>query len=109
MKDIFDLTGRVALVTGCSGGLGVQMAKALAARGANLVIIARRYEKLVEVQKAIEAEFGIKVLPLQCDITNTEAVNKMVAEAVKQFGHIDILVNNAGTGTIPACSGRKQR
>ena len=44
MKDIFDLSGRVALVTGCSGGLGVQMAKALAARGANLVIIARRYE-----------------------------------------------------------------
>ena len=65
MKDIFDLSGRVALVTGCSGGLGVQMAKAMAARGANLVIIARRYEKLVEVQKAIEAEYGVKALPLQ--------------------------------------------
>ena len=88
MKDIFDLTGRVALVTGCSGGLGVQMAKALAARGANLVIIARRYEKLVEVQKAIEAEFGVQVLPLQCDITNTEAVNWMVDKAIKQFGRI---------------------
>ena len=100
MKDIFDLTGRVALVTGCSGGLGVQMAKALAARGANLVIIARRYEKLVEVQKAIETEFGVKVLPLQCDITNTEAVNTMVAEAMKQLGRIDILVNNAGTGAV---------
>ena len=100
MKDIFDLTGRVALVTGCSGGLGVQMAKALAARGANLVIIARRYEKLVEVQKAIEAEFGIQVLPLQCDITNTEAVNWMVDKAIKQFGRIDIVVNNAGTGAV---------
>ena len=74
MKDIFDLSGRVALVTGCSGGLGVQMAKALAACGANLVIIARRYEKLVEVQKAIEA--------------------------LKQVGHIDIVVNNAGTGAV---------
>ena len=50
MKDIFDLKGRVALITGCSGGLGVQMAKALAARGADLVIIARRYEKLIEVK-----------------------------------------------------------
>lgn len=66
MKDIFDLKGRVALVTGCSGGLGVQMVNALAARGADLVIIARRYEKLLEVKAAIEAEFGVQVLPLQC-------------------------------------------
>ena len=100
MKDIFDLTGRVALVTGCSGGLGVQMANALAARGANLVIIARRYEKLVEVQKAIEAQYGVKVLPLQCDITSTEAVETMVDEALQQVGHIDIVVNNAGTGAV---------
>ncbi len=63
MKDIFDLKGRVALVTGCSGGLGVQMANALAARGADLVIIARRYKKLLEVKAAIEAEFGVQVLP----------------------------------------------
>ncbi|MBQ7258578.1 MAG: SDR family NAD(P)-dependent oxidoreductase, partial [Paludibacteraceae bacterium] len=67
MKDIFELKGRVALVTGCSGGLGAQMANALAARGANLVIIARRYEKLLEVKAAIEAEFGVQVLPLKCD------------------------------------------
>lgn len=60
MKDIFDLKGRVALITGCSGGLGVQMAKALAARGANLVIIARRYEKLIEVKTEIEAELAYK-------------------------------------------------
>ena len=100
MKDIFDLTGRVALVTGCSGGLGVQMANALAARGANLVIIARRYEKLVEVQKAIEAAYGVKVLPLQCDITSTDAVETMVDEALQQVGHIDIVVNNAGTGAV---------
>lgn len=100
MKDIFDLKGRVALVTGCSGGLGVQMAKALAARGANLVIIARRYEKLLEVKAAIEAEFGVSVLPLQCDITSTEAVDKMVDEAIAQCGRIDIVVNNAGTGAV---------
>ena len=99
-KDIFDLSGRVALVTGCSGGLGVQMAKALAARGAELVIIARRYEKLVEVQQTIEAEFGVKVLPLQCDITDTGAVERMVDDALKQVGHIDIVVNNAGTGAV---------
>ena len=100
MSDIFELSGRVALVTGCSGGLGVQMAKALAARGANLVIIARRYEKLVEVKNTIETEFGVQVLPLQCDITNTEAVESMVDEALQTVGRIDIVVNNAGTGAV---------
>lgn len=100
MKDLFDLSGRVALVTGCSGGLGVQMAKALAARGSRLVIIARRYEKLLEVQHEIEAAYGVEVLPLQCDITDTGAVDKMVEDAVARFGRIDIVVNNAGTGAV---------
>jgi gluconate 5-dehydrogenase len=100
MKRLFDLTGRVALVTGCSGGLGVQMAKALAQQGADLVIMARRYEKLLEVKQEIESAHGVKVLPIQCDVTNTEAVDKMVDEAIEKFGHIDIVVNNAGTGAI---------
>lgn len=97
---MFDLRGRVALVTGCSGGLGVQMAKALANQGADLVIIARRYEKLIEVQHEIESAFGVHVLPLQCDITDTSAVDKAVDEAIAHFGKIDILVNNAGTGAV---------
>jgi gluconate 5-dehydrogenase len=100
MKQLFDLTGRVALVTGCSGGLGVQMAKALAQQGADLVIMARRYEKLLEVKQEIESAHGVKVLPIQCDVTNTDAVDKMVDEAIEKFGHIDIVVNNAGTGAI---------
>lgn len=100
MTDIFDLSGRVALVTGCSGGLGVQMAKALAARGSKLVIIARRYDKLVEVQGEIEKNYGVEVLPLQCDITSTEAVDSMVDQAIARFGRIDIVVNNAGTGAV---------
>ena len=100
MKQLFDLTGRVALVTGCSGGLGVQMAKALAQQGADLVIMARRYEKLLEVKQEIESAHGVKVLPIQCDVTNTDAVDRMVDEAIEKFGHIDIVVNNAGTGAI---------
>lgn len=90
MKDIFDLKGRVALVTGCSGGLGVQMANALAAKGADLVIIARRYEKLLEVKAAIEAEFGVRVLPLKCDITDTVAVDTMV---MKPLSISDVLTS----------------
>ena len=97
---MFDLSNRVALVTGCSGGLGVQMAKALARQGADLVIIARRYEKLLEVQEEIETVYGVNVMPLQCDITDTAAVDKMVDEAIGRFGKIDIVVNNAGTGAV---------
>jgi gluconate 5-dehydrogenase len=100
MKQLFDLSGKVALVTGCSSGLGVQMAKALAKQGANLVIIARRYDKLLEVQQEIESATGVKVLPIQCDITNTAAVDKMVEDAIEKMGHIDIVVNNAGTGAV---------
>ena len=100
MKQLFDLSGRVALVTGCSSGLGVQMAKAMAQQGANLVIIARRLDKLIEVQKEIESAYSVKVLPLQCDITDTAAVDKMVDEAIAKLGRIDIVVNNAGTGAV---------
>lgn len=76
------------------------MAKALAQQGADLVIMARRYEKLLEVKQEIESAHGVKVLPIQCDVTNTEAVDKMVDEAIEKFGHIDIVVNNAGTGAV---------
>ncbi len=96
----FDLKGQVALVTGCSGGLGVQMAKALASQGCNIVAIARRMEKLQEVCAEIEKEFGVETLPLQCDITDTDNVNDVVAKAVEKFGRIDILINNAGTGAV---------
>lgn len=76
------------------------MAKALAQQGADLVIMARRYEKLLEVKQEIESAHGVKVLPIQCDVTNTDAVDRMVDEAIEKFGHIDIVVNNAGTGAI---------
>lgn len=76
------------------------MAKALAQQGADLVIMARRYEKLLEVKQEIESAHGVKVLPIQCDVTNTDAVDRMVDEAIEKFGHIDIVVNNAGTGAV---------
>ncbi|MBQ3792158.1 MAG: SDR family oxidoreductase [Clostridia bacterium] len=100
MKNYFDLKGQVALVTGCSTGLGVQMAKALASQGAAIVAIARRKNLTDEVAKEISETFGVPTLSLYCDITDTENVNAMVDEVMKKFGRIDILVNNAGTGAV---------
>ena len=100
MKNYFDLKGQVAIVTGCSGGLGVQMAKALANQGANIVVVARRQNKIEEVAKEIAEEFGVETLPVRCDITSTEQVEAMVDTVVEKFGRVDILINNAGTGAV---------
>lgn len=100
MKNYFDLTDQVAIVTGCSTGLGVQMAKALASQGANIVAVARRKNLIDEVAESIANEYGVKTLSIRCDITSTEAVDAMVEEVMDKFGRIDILVNNAGTGVV---------
>ncbi|MBQ7623620.1 MAG: SDR family oxidoreductase [Bacteroidales bacterium] len=100
MTNYFDLKGRVAVVTGASTGLGLQMAKAFASQGANLVLLARRMNLLEENAKNIESEFGVEVLPFTCDITDTEKVRAAVEATMARFGRVDILVNNAGTGAV---------
>lgn len=100
MKNYFDLTGQVAVVTGASTGLGVQMAKALANQGANIVCIARRQNLIDEVAAEIAKEFGVKAIGVRCDITDTDNVEAAVDTVLKEFGRIDILINNAGTGAV---------
>ena len=100
MENYFDLTGRVALITGCSTGLGVQMAKALANQGCSIVPVARREEKIREVAEMLRDDFGVEALPIRCDITDTKMVEAVVDEALEHFGHVDILINNAGTGAV---------
>lgn len=100
MTNYFDLKGRVAVVTGASTGLGVQMAKAFASQGANLVLLARRMNLLEQNAEEISKEFGVEVLPFACDITDTEKVKAAVAATMEKFGRVDILVNNAGTGAV---------
>ncbi|MBQ2355858.1 MAG: SDR family oxidoreductase [Treponema sp.] len=100
MKAYFDLKGQTAIVTGCSTGLGVQMAKALANQGANIVAVARRVEMIEAVAAEIKNEFGVQTLAVRCDITDTQAVDDMVKKVMDTFGRIDILVNNAGTGAV---------
>lgn len=100
MKNYFDLTGQVAVVTGASTGLGVQMAKALASQGANIVCLARRKELCDENAAAIAKEFGVEGMGVACDITDTARVGEAVKEILDRFGRIDILINNAGTGAV---------
>lgn len=100
MNNYFDLTGRVAVVTGCSTGLGVQMAKALASQGANIVALARRQNLIDEVAADIEKTYGVKAIGVACDITDTDKVNAAVDTILEKFGRIDILINNAGTGGV---------
>ncbi len=99
-KNYFDFSGQVAIVTGASTGLGVQMAKALANQGANIVCIARRQNLIDEVAKEISDTFGVKAIGIRCDITDTESVDAAVDQVLKEFGRIDILINNAGTGAV---------
>ncbi len=94
---MFDLSGKVAVVTGASSGLGVQMATAFARQGADLVILARRVERLEEFAEKLRKEFKVKVLPLKCDVTSTDDINAAAEAAEKEFGKVDILLNCAGS------------
>ena len=100
MVKLFDISGQTAIVTGCSTGLGVQMAHALANQGCNIVAVARRLDKLEQVCKELSEQHGVRALPIKCDITDTEQVEKTVKQALETFGSIEILINNAGTGAV---------
>ena len=93
---MFSLKGRVAVISGASSGLGKQMAREFAKQGADLVILARRLERLEELKNELESE-GVKVLPIKCDVTSTEDINKAAELAEQEYGHVDILVNCAGS------------
>lgn len=94
---MFDLKGQVAVVTGASSGLGKQMAKGFAEAGADLAILARRFERLEEFAKELKEKYGVKVLPVKCDVTSTESINDAAKAVEKEYGKVDILLNCAGS------------
>ena len=95
VKKLFDLTGKVALITGGSRGLGLQIAEALGEMGARLAITARKAGEL-EQARAHLAALRIEALPLACDLSQPEAIEPMVSKLLGHYGKVDILVNNAG-------------
>lgn len=95
-EQIFDLTDRVALVTGASSGLGRQFALTLARAGAKVAVAARRSDRLLDLEREIEA-FDGRAVPITLDVTDPESVRAAVATAETELGPIGILINNAGT------------
>jgi 3-oxoacyl-[acyl-carrier protein] reductase/bacilysin biosynthesis oxidoreductase BacG len=94
------LTGKVALVTGSSDGIGFVTAQMLAREGARVVLCARREARLAEARDKIVGGSGAEVLAVQCDVRKLDDVQRLVSETVRRFGTVDILVNNAGS--VPA-------
>jgi NAD(P)-dependent dehydrogenase (short-subunit alcohol dehydrogenase family) len=92
---LFDLTGRVALVTGTSRGLGQYIGRALARAGADLIVTSRHREALGDFCREVES-LGRRALPLELDVRDYESIQRMTASALAHYGKIDILVNNAG-------------
>ncbi|MCK9893504.1 SDR family NAD(P)-dependent oxidoreductase [Frankia sp. AgB32] len=106
MLERFSLAGRVALITGASSGLGVAFAAGFAEAGADVVICARRVDRLADTARLVEAA-GRACLAVEADVTKVEDCDRVVAAAVETFGAVDILVNNAGVAS--ACPATREK
>jgi NAD(P)-dependent dehydrogenase (short-subunit alcohol dehydrogenase family) len=100
MIDLFDLTDKVALVTGGSRGLGREIVRAFAQAGADVVITSRKMDACEELAAEVRAKTGRKAMPYACHVGYWDQIDGLIETAYKQFGKIDILVNNAGMSPI---------
>ena len=100
---MFNYTGKVVAITGASSGLGKQMAEGFAKCGADLVLMARRVERLEASAKEWTEKYGVKVLPVACDVTQADSIAAAVAKVNEFYGHCEVIINDAGgekgTGT----------
>ena len=95
VKKLLDLSGKIALVTGGSRGLGLQIAEALGEMGAKLALTARKADELEQARDHLSRQ-NIEALPLPCDLSQPEAIEPMVGRLLGRYGRVDILINNAG-------------
>ncbi|MFP6620316.1 MAG: SDR family oxidoreductase, partial [Pirellulaceae bacterium] len=92
----FDLTGRVAIVTGGSKGLGSAMAAGLASAGADVVLASRNADEVAAAAQSVASDFGTRAIGIQADVVSEADVAQLVERTLQEFGKIDILINNAG-------------
>jgi gluconate 5-dehydrogenase len=97
VRELFELGGRVAIVTGGGSGIGRQMAQALAELGADLVLCARKAERCEAAAEELRSELGVRALGLGCDVRDPDQVGELVRRTREELGRVDVLVNNAGT------------
>lgn len=90
------------VITGATSGIGLSIAMKCAENGANLILLARRLDKLMEIQKDLEDRYGVSVLVYQLDVSNTDEVKRVFTQFMEKMDHIDVLVNNAGYGVFRA-------
>jgi len=108
-RELFDLTGKTAIVTGGGSGIGRDMAQGLAEAGANIVLCARKVERCEQAAAEL-AELGVKTLAWRCDVRNPDEVQAAVQQTLERWGRLDILVANAGFGyRKPVVDGDIQR
>ena len=99
VKELFNLQGRVSVVTGGATGLGLQMATALAEAGSNVVVCSRKLENCEQAAAALE-KLGVKALGLACDVTQADQVEAVKDAVLKKFGRVDVLINNSGRAWV---------
>lgn len=99
-QTLWDLTGKVALVTGGSRGLGKEMVRAFARRGAHVIIVGRKYEACAELADEMSRDFGATVAPIACNVGEWDQCERLVEQAYDTFGRVDVLVNNAGMSPL---------
>ena len=97
---VFDLSGKVALVTGGSRGLGLEIALAFAAQGAELVIASRKLDACAAAAEAIQSQHGRRAVPVACNVSDWSQCDSLIARAYDEFGRVDVLVNDAGMSPI---------
>jgi gluconate 5-dehydrogenase len=100
MRSLFDLTGRVAIVTGGGSGIGLQMAEGLAEAGADLLLCARKADRCEAAADDLASRFGIRAIATSCDVSDPDQVEAATTLALAELGRIDVLFNNAGTSWV---------
>lgn len=98
-------SGKVALVTGASSGIGAEIARALALKGMKVIVVARRIEKLQELAADVQRKCNVKLHPVKCDVEKEEEILEVFKLAEKDLNGVDVLINNAGVLTSASLTG----